>query len=152
MTVERHIELQDRLREVLGEQPAATLWSMLPGRDDLATKTDLSELEDSLRMEMVEFRDGLRGEIAGVRGEITDVREELKGEISNLRGDVSELRTDVSTFRTEMMHGYATKDDLFTLMNDWNESMRGYVRTFIVVQAATVVGMSTILFGLLRFF
>lgn len=51
-----------------------------------------------------------------------------------------------------MAHRYATKDDLFALTNGFNEAMQGYVRTFIVVQAATVVGMSGILFGLLRFF
>lgn len=116
MSVERHIELQVRLREVLGEQPAATLWSMLPGRDDLATKPDLSELENTLR------------------------------------GEIAELRTDVATLRTEMAHRYATKDDLFVLSDRFNEVMSGHVRTFIVVQAATVVGMSGILFGLLRFF
>lgn len=126
MTVERHTELQDRLREVLGEQPAATLWGMLPGREDLATKTDLSELENSLR------------------GEVVGVREELNGEIS-------ELRTDLAMLHTEITHRYATRDDLFAVVNDFNEGMRGYVRTFIVVQAATVVGMSGILFGLLRF-
>lgn len=141
MTAERHIELQDRLREVLGDQPAATLWSMLPGRNDLATKTDLSELENSLR-----------GEIAGVR-------EELKGEVAELRSDLASMRLEME-HRFEgmedrfegMEHRFATKDDLFAVMNQWNEGMRGYVRTFIVVQAATVVGMSGILFGLLRFF
>ena len=114
MTVERHTELQDRLREVLGEQPAATLWGMLPGRDDLATKTDLSAVE------------------------------------STLRGEIAELRTDVATLRTEMSHRYATKDDLFVLSERFNEVISGHVRTFIIVQAATVVGMSSILFGLIR--
>lgn len=127
MSVERHIELQDRLREVLGEQPAATLWGMLPGRDDLATKSDLSEVENTLR------------------GEITELGQEIKGEIA-------ELMTDVATLRTEMAHRYATKEDLFVLSDRFNEVVSGHVRTFNVVQAATVVGMSSILFGLLRFF
>jgi len=51
-----------------------------------------------------------------------------------------------------MEHRFATKEDLFAVMNQSNEAMQGYVRSFIVVQAATVVGMSGILFGLLRFF
>lgn len=166
MTVERHIELQDRLREVLGEQPAATLWGMLPGREDLATKTDLSELENRLRTEIVEFRDGLRGEITGVRGEIGGVREELKGEMSEFRSELASMRLEMEhrfkgmenrfegmEHRFEgMEHRFATKDDLFAVVNEFNQAMQGYVRTFIVVQAATVVGMSTILFGLLRFF
>ncbi len=120
---------------------SVTLWSMLPGRDDLATKTDLSALDNSLR-----------GEIAGVR-------EELKGEMAELRSDLASMRSEMEhrfegmENRSEgMEHRFATKDDLFAVMNHSNEAMRGYVRTFIVVQAATVVGMSAILFGLLRFF
>ena len=125
MTVEGHLELRDRLREVPGEQPAATLWSMLPGRDDLATKTNVSEVENSLR------------------GEIAKLRQDLKSEMA-------ELRTDVATLRTEMAHRYAEKDDLFILSDRFNEVISGQVRTFIIVQAATVVGMSSILFGLIR--
>lgn len=65
---------------------------------------------------------------------------------------MAELRTDVATLRTEMARRYATKDDLFVLSDRFNEVISGHVRTFIVVQAATVIGMSGILFGLLRFF
>lgn len=50
-----------------------------------------------------------------------------------------------------MSHRYATKDDLFVLSDRFNEVISGHVRTFIIVQAATVVGMSSILFGLIRF-
>jgi len=35
-------------------------------------------------------------------------------------------------------------------INGFNDTISGDVRTFVVVQAATVVGMSGILFGLLR--
>lgn len=63
MTFERRTELQDRLREVLGERPAATLWSMLPGSEDLATKPDLTEVQNVLRGEIVGVRDELKGEI-----------------------------------------------------------------------------------------
>lgn len=125
MTVERLGELQDRLREVLGEQPAASLWGMLPTRDDLVTKGDLSEMQN------------LRGEISGVRDE--------------LKSEISELRTDIATLRTEMEHRYATRDDVQAMADRFVDVMAGHVRTFIAVQAATVVGMSGILFGLLRF-
>ena len=114
MTIERHIELQDRLREVLGEQPAATLWGMLPGRDDFATKADLSAVRDELKSEM------------------------------------SDIRTEIGLIRSEMELKFATKDDLLEVRRDFESSVQGMVRTFIAVQAATVVGMSGILFGLLR--
>jgi chromosome segregation ATPase len=159
MTAERHTELQDRLREVLGEQPAATLWGMLPTRDDLATKGDLSEMQNLLRGEISGVREELKGEITGVRdelkAEITGVRDELKGEMTGVRdelkGEVSDLRTDIATLRTEMEHRYATRDDVRAMADRFVDVMAGHVRTFIVVQAATVVGMSGILFGLLRF-
>lgn len=50
-----------------------------------------------------------------------------------------------------MSHRYATKDDLFVLSDRFNEVISGQVRTFIIAQAATVVGMSSILSGLIRF-
>jgi hypothetical protein len=111
---QEQITMQEKLREVLGSGPAATLMSMLPRSDELATKTDLFEL-----------RDDLRGEIAGVR-------------------------TEVAFLRQEMELKYATKDDLLAAIYGFNDTISGHVRTFIVVQAATVVGMSGILFGLLR--
>lgn len=91
------LALQDRLREVLGPDPAATLMAMLPQRDELATKNDLLEVRDELR------------------GELAAFRVELKGEMSELRSD-----------------------------------MNGFIRTFIAVQAATVVGATGIVYALVR--
>lgn len=51
------LALRDRLREILGPDPAATLMAMLPQRDELATKNDL-----------LGVRDDLRGELAVLRG------------------------------------------------------------------------------------
>jgi hypothetical protein len=125
MTVERQIELQDRLREVLGEQPAATLWVMLPGRDDLATKADL-------------------------KGEITRLRDDLKADIGDVRKEVSDIRAETALIRQEMDLKFATKDDLLEVRRDFTTSVQGMVRTFVAVQAATVVGISGILYGFLR--
>lgn len=118
---QERVELHNRLDEVLGQDPATTLWSMLSVRDDLATKGDLATLRD-----------------------------ELKGDIAELRSDMGELKTEMRLMRQEMELKYATKDDLLGAVSGFNETMAGHVRTFIVVQAATVVGMSGILYGLLR--
>jgi hypothetical protein len=123
---QEQITLQEKLREVLGGGPAATLMSMLPHTDDLATKADLFEVRQALRSDMA------------------SLKEELKGEMAS-------IRTEVAFLRQEMELKYATKDDLLAAVNGFNDTMAGHVRTFIVVQAATVVGMSGILFGLLRF-
>ncbi len=106
------------------------LMTMLPLRNDLATKSDLGAVRDELKGEMAE----LGSDLASMR---LQMERRFEGMENRFEG---------------MEHRFATKDDLFAVVNQSNEAMQGYARTFIVVQAATVVGMSGILFGLLRFF
>ena len=106
---------------------------MPPTRNDLATKGYLSEMQNLLR------------------GEISGVREELKTEISGVREEILDLRVEMATLRTEMEHRYATRADVQAMSERFIAVMADHVRTVIVVQAATMVGMSGILFGLLRF-
>jgi hypothetical protein len=110
--------------------------SMLPRSDELATKTDLFEFRDEMRGDMAAFRAELKGEMADFRAE--------------LKEDLGAVRTEVAFLRQEMELKYATKDDLLAAIYGFNDTISGHVRTFIVVQAATVVGMSGILYGLLR--
>jgi hypothetical protein len=133
---QEQITMQEKLREVLGSGPAATLMSMLPRSDELATKTDLFEFRDEMRGDMAAFRAELKGEMADFRAE--------------LKEDLGAVRTEVAFLRQEMELKYATKDDLLAAIYGFNDTISGHVRTFIVVQAATVVGMSGILYGLLR--
>jgi hypothetical protein len=133
---QEQITMQEKLREVLGSGPAATLMSMLPRSDELATKTDLFEFRDEMRGDMAAF-------MAELKGEMADFRAELKE-------DLGAVRTEVAFLRQEMELKYATKDDLLAAIYGFNDTISGHVRTFIVVQAATVVGMSGILYGLLR--
>jgi hypothetical protein len=133
---QEQITMQEKLREVLGSGPAATLMSMLPRSDELATKTDLFEFRDEMRGDMAAF-------MAELKGEMADFRAELKE-------DLGAVRTEVAFLRQEMDLKYATKDDLLAAIYGFNDTISGHVRTFIVVQAATVVGMSGILYGLLR--
>jgi len=89
------------------------------------------------------------------RDDLAQTRNELKGDITALRdelkGGMSELRSELALMRTEMSHRYATKDDLWELKRDFDASFHAYVRTFTATQAATVVGVSGIVFGLTRF-
>jgi hypothetical protein len=110
--------------------------SMLPGSDELATKTDLMESSALLRTEVAALSTDLRAQMADLRTE--------------LRTGMGEIRAEVASLRQEMELKYATKDDLMAAINGFNDTISGHVRTFVVVQAATVVGMSGILFGLLR--
>lgn len=94
-------------------------------RDDLATKSELFSV-----------RDDLKDEISGLRMEMTEFK--------------SEIRSEVSQLRTEMNLKFATKDDLAELKRGFDTSFHSYVRTFIAVQAGTVVGLGGIVYRLTR--
>ena len=128
--------LRSRLEEVLGQEHAATLMTMLPRGDDLATNSDLAAVRDDLKGEISSVRDELRGEISSVRDE--------------LRADIAGVRSELGALQARIEHRYATKDDLLELRRDFDVSLRSFVRTFIATQAATVVGMTGIFYALVR--
>jgi hypothetical protein len=79
-------------------------------------------------------------------------RNDVRSDLGDLRREVAVLRSELAAFRWEMtMQRYATRDDVFALVNDWHAAARSCIRRLVLVQAVTVVVMSTILFGLLRF-
>ena len=129
--------LSHRLGEVLGPENAATLLAMLPPGGDLATRDDPAQTRNALKGDITALRDELKRDITALRDE--------------LKGDMSELRSELALIHTEMSHRYATKDDLWELKRDFDASFHAYVRTFTATQAATVVGVSGIVFGLTRF-
>ncbi len=64
-----------RLREVLGDEQAATLMELLPpDREQLATKADISDVKAELKV--------LKSDVA-----------ELKSDVSVLKSDVAELKS-----------------------------------------------------------
>lgn len=146
---QEQVALQEKLREVLGIGPATTMMSMFE-HEELATKTDLIERTSVLHTEM----GVLRTEMGVLRTEMADLRTELKTDMADLRTELrtgmGEVRSEVASLRQEMELKYATKDDLFAAFSSVNETISAQTRTFIVVQAATVVGMSGILYGFLR--
>lgn len=74
----RH-QLHQRLREVLGPEEAGTLMAHLPpaGHSDLATKSDLRQLEERLELKMDAMRSELRGEIQQVRADMQQMGRSL---------------------------------------------------------------------------
>lgn len=70
MTTEaRRNALYSRLQEVLGDEPAATLMTMLPGGEP-ATKTDLEDVRSGLKADLEVVRSELKADIAEVRSEL----------------------------------------------------------------------------------
>lgn len=89
----RH-DLHTHLDEILGPKDATVLMQHLPptGWADVATKTDLAHLEDSLRHEISASELRLRAEMAEFR---TDMRTEM----ADFRHD---MRSEFADFRSEM--------------------------------------------------
>ncbi len=67
----RH-RLYEKIKEQWGEEHAAELMSYLPpvGWADVATKQDLAQLGNELRLEIAAGSIGLRGEMAELRAEM----------------------------------------------------------------------------------
>jgi hypothetical protein len=89
----RH-QLYATLEATLGPESTSTLMSLLPpvGWADVATKQDLTSLENALRADMADLRTELRTGLA-------DLRTELHTQIGGLR---SELHTEIGGLRTEL--------------------------------------------------
>lgn len=98
MTTEaRRNALYSRLQEVLGDEPAATLMTMLPGAEP-ATKTDLAEAKTELKADIADVRAELKADIAEVRAEVAGVRSELLDIRSEIRQLHSNVQANVRTF------------------------------------------------------
>jgi len=73
-TESERLALHKQLAEKIGPKPAGTLMNQLPrvDSDELATKTDLRQLGDQLRVEMSGLKSELRGEMTELRSEMRD--------------------------------------------------------------------------------
>jgi len=94
--------LHDKLVEVLGKQAADELMNLLPplGAEDVATKTELDRLAQSLRYEL---RGVVKLEVARLRLELVERLGELSGKINKLQIEMSkrygDLRVEVAKRR-----------------------------------------------------
>jgi hypothetical protein len=76
--------------------------------DELATRSELQNVEARLRGEMQSLRAELRGEMqalsAELRGEMQALRAELRGEMQTLRAEIrAELHAEMSGLRTYLV-------------------------------------------------
>ena len=73
-TESERLALHKQLAEKIGPKPAGTLMNQLPrvDSDELATKTDLRQLGDRLRVEIQTEMTSLRGEMTELKGEMRD--------------------------------------------------------------------------------
>ena len=129
----RH-HLYQRLEEALGSEEAAVLMEHLPpvGWADVATKRDLDNLHDRIRVDLA----NIRTEIAELRTEVRTEMAELRTEV---RTEIAELRTEV---RTEMAGLRAVlRGDLASFRDDMHVDRRTAQRQVILALVVALVSM-----------
>ena len=138
----QRLRMVGRLHEVLGDDVADTLMGYLPpgGWDEVATKSDLSELKSDLRTEMAGLRTELHTEMAGLR---TELRTDMAGLKSDLRTEMAELRSDLHTEMADIRTDLHT--EMASLRTDLRTEMSGLRETVIRDNRWLLFGMVGVL-------
>ena len=92
------LALHKQLAEKIGPKPAGTLMNQLPrvDSDELATKTDLRQLGDRLRVEIQTEMTSLRGEMTELKGEMTELRSEMRDGFAAMEVRLAEQSRELS--------------------------------------------------------
>lgn len=86
-----------RLREVLGDEQAATLMELLPpDREQLATKADVSDVKTELKADLAE----LKADIADLQSDMADMKSSMAKFDERLWEFHGALRSQTRTFVT----------------------------------------------------
>ena len=115
--------------EPLAEAVVATVGEAVG--ENVATKTDLAEVQGVLKAEIAEVQATLKTEIAEVRTEIAEVKAELKADIAEVKTDIAEVRTEIAEVKAEL------KTDLAALESRLHRQLW--------VMAAGIVGLTVAL-------
>jgi hypothetical protein len=120
------VELYNALEKAIGPNPARILMDRIQEPTDQATKADLADLRQFMVEEFA-----TKSELAGFRG--------------------------------EMIHGFEKIDERFEKIDErfekiddrlfqFHETLRGYSRTFVTTQAASIVGAVGLAVALIKLF
>ncbi len=122
--------------EPLAEAVVATVGEAVG--ENVATKTDLAEVQGVLKAEIAEVQATLKAEIAEVRTEIAEVRTEIAEVKAELKADIAEVKTETAKVRTEIAEVKAElKTDLAALESRLHRQLW--------VMAAGIVGLTVAL-------
>ncbi|NLD76854.1 MAG: DUF1640 domain-containing protein [Acidimicrobiales bacterium] len=129
----RH-HLYQRLEEALGSEEAAVLMEHLPpvGWADVATKRDLDNLHDRIRVDLANIRTEIAELRTEVRTEMAELRTEVRTEIAELR---TEVRTEMAGLRADL------RGDLASFRDDMHVDRRTAQRQVILALVVALVSM-----------
>jgi len=140
----RH-HLYQRLEEALGSEEAAVLMEHLPpvGWADVATKRDLDNLHDRIRVDLANIRTEIAELRTEVRTEMAELRTEVRTEMAELR---TEVRTEIAELRTEVRTEMAglradLRGDLASFRDDMHVDRRTAQRQVILALVVALVSM-----------
>jgi len=138
------LDLRNKFEELIGPRLAdATMEAMPPlDYDQLATKTDVTNLGTELRAEMTELRSDLRRESVELRGDVARIEGTLRGEMVELRGDVARIE---GTLRGEMTE---LRGELARTEGNMRGEMAGVLKTMVITQLATALALAGFVAGL----
>lgn len=128
--------MHQRLKEVLGDEPATTLMEHLPpkGWEDVATKGDLNHLREWVEVKLEGLRLELRADIAAVRGEVGAGIAAVRGELSTVRG---ELVAGIAAVRGELAREIGdVRGEIGNLRGEFHATLRTHTLAIIGAMAA----------------
>jgi chromosome segregation ATPase len=119
-----------RLREVLGDEQAATLMELLPpDREQLATKADVLAVKTDLQE---------------VKTDLQDVKTELQADIAELKAEVAGLKADFADMKSSMV-----KFD--ERLWEFHGALRSQTRTFVTATVSSMIGVGGLAFAAAAF-
>lgn len=89
-------------------------------------------------------------EDVATKADIDGLRTHLRTQLGDVRTELGDVRTEMAMIRHELDLKPATRDDLLDLRRDFDSNLKSFVRTFISVQAASMVGLTGIFYALIR--
>jgi chromosome segregation ATPase len=116
-----------RLREVLGDEQAATLMELLPpDREQLATKADVLAVKTALKADIEELRTELKADIA-----------ELKADVAGLKADFADMKSSMVKFDERLW--------------EFHGALRSQTRAFVTATVSSMIGVGGLAFAAAAF-
>ncbi len=111
--------------------------------ENVASKTDISELKFEMKSDMSEFKTEMKDEMSDLRSEMSAFKAEMKGEMSAFK---SEVKDEMTAFKTEIKGEMTVfKTELKDLENRLNVRLYTVALGAVVANTSLIVGLNKLL-------